>query len=78
MAVENDVEGSADRGRIAVIERAAGPEVATGRPSLLGGMFLQAIVWWLDTGRQIPAREIATHTAGLASALIAKAGNNGA
>ncbi|MEV4116928.1 TetR/AcrR family transcriptional regulator [Nonomuraea sp. NPDC049695] len=47
-------------------------------PTLLGGMFLQAIIWWLDTGRQVPAREIATQTAGLASALIAKAGNDGA
>lgn len=46
-------------------------------PTLLGGMFLQSIVWWLGTGRQIPARQIATRTAGLASALIAKAGDDG-
>ncbi|GAA4950464.1 hypothetical protein HD597_002572 [Nonomuraea thailandensis] len=33
-------------------------------PALLGGMFLRSITWWLGTGRQIPAREIATRPDG--------------
>jgi AcrR family transcriptional regulator len=42
-------------------------------PTLLGGMFLQAITWWLNNARPCGPREIATRTAGLASALIAEA-----
>ncbi|MEV5749751.1 TetR/AcrR family transcriptional regulator [Actinoallomurus sp. NPDC052308] len=42
-------------------------------PTLLAGMHLQAITWWLGTGRSIPAREIAVRTAKLASALITEA-----
>ncbi len=48
-------------------------------PTLLGGMFLQSITWWLDMGRPLSPREIAGRTAGLASALIAEAqAQNGA
>lgn len=48
-------------------------------PTLLGGMYLQSITWWLDTGRALSPREIAGRTAGLASALIAEAqAQNGA
>ncbi|MBE1603926.1 hypothetical protein [Actinopolymorpha pittospori] len=43
----------------------------------LGGIFLQAITWWLDTSRRVPVREIATRTAALASALITEANNGG-
>jgi AcrR family transcriptional regulator len=42
-------------------------------PTLLGGMFVQSIVWWLDNGRRTSAQEIAGQTAGLASAIIAAA-----
>ncbi|MCF6472522.1 TetR/AcrR family transcriptional regulator [Nonomuraea sp. MG754425] len=42
-------------------------------PTLLGGMYLQSITWWLENGRQVPAREIAARTAGLALALITEA-----
>jgi AcrR family transcriptional regulator len=44
-------------------------------PTLLGGMFLQAITWWLDNDRRVPAQEIAIRTAEFASALIAQSGN---
>jgi AcrR family transcriptional regulator len=46
-------------------------------PTLLGGMFLQAITWWLETGRRIPAEEIATRTADFALALITEANRSG-
>jgi AcrR family transcriptional regulator len=44
-------------------------------PTLLGGMFLQAITWWLSNGRPSPPKEIAERTASLASAVITQANN---
>jgi AcrR family transcriptional regulator len=42
-------------------------------PTLLGGMFIQAITWWLANGRPSPPKEIAERTANLASAVITQA-----
>ncbi|GAB3962411.1 TetR/AcrR family transcriptional regulator [Actinoallomurus acanthiterrae] len=42
-------------------------------PTLLAGMHLQAITWWLGTGRSLPPEEIAVRTARLAAALIVEA-----
>jgi len=45
-------------------------------PTLLGGMFMQAITWWLDNGRPSPPKQIAERTASLAAAIIAQATND--
>jgi len=42
-------------------------------PTLLGGMFLQAITWWLDNDRPMPPRRIAEQTAQLSAAVIERA-----
>lgn len=34
-------------------------------PMVLGAMHVQAITWWLEQGRPVPAREIAERTARL-------------
>ncbi|WP_433439572.1 TetR/AcrR family transcriptional regulator [Nonomuraea sp. CA-141351] len=41
--------------------------------TLLGGMFVQAIAWWLENERPLSPYEIATETARLASAVITEA-----
>ena len=48
---------------------------ATGElaPAVLGAMFVQAITWWLEHDRPLPAREMAARTGRLASAVIAEA-----
>ncbi|MFI7061949.1 TetR/AcrR family transcriptional regulator [Kribbella sp. NPDC050124] len=42
-------------------------------PTVLAAMFVQAITWWLDQGRPVPPRVIATQTAKLAEAVINEA-----
>jgi AcrR family transcriptional regulator len=42
-------------------------------PDLVSAMFVEAISWWLEQGRPYTAREIATRTAKLASALFKEA-----
>jgi AcrR family transcriptional regulator len=44
-------------------------------PTVLAAMFVQAITWWLDQGRPVPPRAIATQTAKLAEAVINEANN---
>jgi AcrR family transcriptional regulator len=39
-------------------------------PTVLGGLFVQAITWWLDHGRPVPTAEIAAQTSRLASAVM--------
>ncbi|MET7334036.1 TetR/AcrR family transcriptional regulator [Nonomuraea sp. NPDC005650] len=41
--------------------------------TLAGGMFVQAITWWLENGRPMSPNEIAAQTGRLASALITEA-----
>ncbi|WP_329092808.1 MULTISPECIES: TetR/AcrR family transcriptional regulator [unclassified Streptosporangium] len=45
-------------------------------PIVLGGMFVQAITWWLENGRPSSPREIATRTGRLASAIITETNNS--
>lgn len=42
-------------------------------PSVLSSMFVASITWWLEGGRPVPPREIATRSAELAGAVIAEA-----
>lgn len=42
-------------------------------PDLVSAMWVEAITWWLEQGRPSTPREIATHTARLASALFREA-----
>jgi AcrR family transcriptional regulator len=42
-------------------------------PSVLSSMFTASITWWLEGGRPVPPREIATRSAELAGAVIAQA-----
>ncbi|WP_200834706.1 TetR/AcrR family transcriptional regulator [Amycolatopsis alkalitolerans] len=39
-------------------------------PTVLGGMFVQTITWWLDHGRPVPPAEISAEAARLASAVM--------
>lgn len=41
--------------------------------TLLGGMFLNSVTWWLTHDRPVPARDMATHYARLAAVLISEA-----
>ncbi|WP_055590334.1 TetR/AcrR family transcriptional regulator [Peterkaempfera griseoplana] len=42
-------------------------------PAVLAAVLLQSVTWWLENGRPLPPREIATRSARLAGALIAEA-----
>ncbi|MFI0899424.1 TetR/AcrR family transcriptional regulator [Streptomyces sp. NPDC020983] len=42
-------------------------------PSVLSSVFAASITWWLEGGRPVPPREIATRSAQLAGAVIAEA-----
>ena len=42
-------------------------------PTLLGGMFVQSITWWLDNDRPSAPAEIAAQTANFAAAVIERA-----
>lgn len=42
-------------------------------PTLISGMFVQSITWWLENDRPSPPHEIADRTAKIASAIIAEA-----
>ncbi|GAA4637228.1 TetR/AcrR family transcriptional regulator [Actinoallomurus vinaceus] len=66
----------ADRMRVTLVGMAADhlPQSADDLiPALLAGMHLQAITWWLGTGRSLSPAEIAVRTARLAAVLIAEA-----
>jgi len=47
-----------------------GPGAPGLAPTVLAGMFVQAIMWWLENDRPIPPGEIAARTARMASAVI--------
>jgi AcrR family transcriptional regulator len=42
-------------------------------PTLISGMFVQSITWWLENDRPSPPHEIADRSAKIASAIIAEA-----
>jgi hypothetical protein len=42
-------------------------------PDLVAAMFVEAITWWLESGRPYTPREIATSSALLATALFKEA-----
>jgi hypothetical protein len=42
-------------------------------PTLISGLFVQSITWWLENDRPSPPHEIADRSAKLASAILAEA-----